>query len=195
MKIMDLITRPAKFFEALKDRSFKLWIPAVVVLLYGILDSVAVSIVEADTSLNEILGGGFPIVRLLFLVLGSNLMFYAVLTAQVFLFPVILKKLGGSGGSRRHSFYILGMATLPILIQSIIHLMFPATIWWQYFENRTLLYFLSYSLFNVFNIWSVALLIIGFSKVFNVSYKKASILYVQFLVKLIPLVIIKLLTS
>lgn len=193
--MMDLIIRPVKFFHSLRNRTFTLWAPIIILLLTGIFDGVVTAITVEHTSLTEIVSGGFPILKSLYFILISNFMFYLILTLQVFLFPVIIRKLGGTGGSRKHSFYILGMSTMPLLIQSIIHLLFPGTVWWQYFEHMSVLYFLSYSLFNIFNIWSIALLIIGFAKVYAVSYKKASILYVQFVIKLIPLMIITLLVN
>ena len=106
-----------------------------------------------------------------------------------------MKKLGGEIKSKRFSFYILGISSIPILIQSIIHIVFPITILWSYFKNNNIIYMLIYKVFNVFNIfniWSIVLLIIGFACVYNISYKKASILYINFIIKFIPLIIIKL---
>lgn len=193
--MLNLILHPVTFFESLKTRHFNLIIPASILILSGFFDGLVSSMIAEGTNLQEIIGGTFPILTVLYLILLSNLSFYLIFTAQLFLFPIIVKKLGGSGGSLKHSFYILGISTLPILIQNIVHLLFPGTVWWQYFEHLTILHLLSYSIFNVFNIWSVALLVIGFAKVYNVTYKKASILYVQFLIKLIPLIIITLIAS
>lgn len=191
----DLIFRPTRFFEKVKDEKIKLAIPILILFLVGIFDGVVNTLVLDETTLADVANGIFPISKVLFFILVSNLSFYGLIAIQTVLFPIIIKKLGGTGGSRKHSFYILGIAAFPLLLQSILHLLFPATVWWQYFEHRTILYFLSYSLFNVFNIWSVALLIIGFAKVYNVSYKKSSILYLQFIIKLIPFLIITILAS
>ncbi len=193
--IINLLIHPKTFFEKVRGQQVSLWPPVIILIITGILDGIVTVLTTGHTNIYELASRPMAGSRFLFLLLTSNLNFYLLIAAQTFLFHLIIKKLGGTGGTRRQAFYILGMSTLPILIQSIIHLFFPQTVWWQYFEYNKILYFLSYSLFNLANIWSVALLIIGFAKVYNVSYKKSSILYLQFLLKIIPLVIIMLLTS
>lgn len=193
--MINLIIRPNKFFADIRGKKVPLWPPIVILLLTGIFDGVVTTIVVGETSLTQLLNGGFPLTRFVFLLVSSNFNFYLLITLQTILFHIIIKKLGGTEGTRQQAFFILGIAALPNLIQSIIHLLFPQTIWWQNFEHVKLLYFLSYSFFNLFNIWSVALLIIGFAKVYDVTYKKSSILYLQFLLKLVPLGIIYLLAN
>lgn len=191
---MDLIFKPTKYFENIKNKKVRLWYPAVILFFIGLVDSLVSIYAIEDMSIFQITAGYFPIIRFLYYIFISNFAFYLLVLLQTFLFPVIIKKLGGENKSRRYSFYILGIASFPLLIQGIIHFIFPATLWWQYFEHRVILFFISYSFLNFFNIWSVLLLIVGFAKVYNVSYKKASILYLQFLLKLFPVLIFLIMT-
>ncbi len=191
--MLDVLFKPVAFFEDLKKRSFSIAMPIMILVLVGILDGVVNTLLVEHSTLSQLFSGSFPLSRFLLLLLSSNLSFYLLIAAQTFLFHLIILKLGGTGGSRKHAFYILGLAALPILLQSIVHLLFPQTIWWQNFDPNGVLYFVSYSLLNFFSIWSVIILVVGFAKVYNVSYKVASILYLQFLLKIIPLVIIMLL--
>jgi len=69
------------------------------------------------------------------------------------------------------------------------------TISWFTFENFHIISLIVYNFLNIFNLWSIYLLIVGFAKVYDVSYKKASVLYLQFLIKMIPLLIIYLIVS
>lgn len=193
--MLTVLFKPKAFFEELNKREFSIATPILILFLVGIFDGVVNTLAVEHQTLGNVLSGAFPLTKFLFLVISSNLSFYLLIAAQTFLFHLIIIKLGGKGGSRKHSFYILGLAALPILIQSIVHLLFPGTVWWQNFDPNGILYFLSYSLLNFFSIWGVVILVVGFAKVYDVSYKVASILYLQFLLKIIPLVIIMLLSQ
>lgn len=190
---MELLLNPKNYFEKLRDKKISITLPLIIILITGILSGVDAVLAAEGISLKEVLSGNFPIGKFLFLVFLSDITFYLLILAQTFLFTLIIKKLGGTGGGYKHSFYVLGMTTIPILIQTILHLVFPGTIWWNQFYHLPIIYYLCYVMLNGFAIWSVSLLIIGFAKVYQVSYKKAFILYAQFLIKIIPLVIIKLL--
>ena len=188
--MLKLITNPVEFFSQLKNRQVNVIFPIFLIVLAGVTDSIVMLMGIENITLAEVFLNHENLLKSLRFFLVSNMTFYIITILQIIFFPMIIKKLGGSGGSKNHSLYIIGIATMPIIIQSIIHSIFPGTILWNIFVNGSILYYLSYSIFNVFNIWSVALLIIGFAKVYSVSYKKASLLYVQFLLKLVPLAIV-----
>lgn len=190
---MDLIRNPKKYFEKVRDRKVSIWLPLILILVTGIFSGIDITLSAENITLKDLFEGAFPLGEFIRLVLVAELTFYGLIAIQTFLFTLIIKKLGGTGGGYRYSFYILGMTTIPILLQSVMHFFFPGTVWWNGFSHMTALYYLSYTMLNVFSLWSIALLIIGFAKVYQVSYKKSSILYLQFLLKIIPLVIIKLL--
>lgn len=192
---MDLIFNPIRYFEKIRQKKVSIVIPLILILVTGISSGINMTLASEGIALQQVVTGEFPLAQFLFLVMVSDLMFYIIITLQTFLFPLIIKKLGGIGSGYRHSFYILGMTTLPILIQSIMHFFFPATMWWNALAHMPIIYYLCYTMLNVFSLWSIALLIIGFAKVYQVSYKKSSILYLQFLLKLIPVFIIQFLVG
>ena len=191
---MDLILKPGRYFESIKDKKVNLILPGIILILIGILDSLSTIYAIDGISVFQLPSGIIPIIKFIYNIIISNFAFYLLVLLQTFLFPLIIKKLGGIHRGRRFSFYIIGISSFPLLIQGIMHFVFPATLWWQYFEHKVIFYFLSYSFLNVFNIWSVLLLIIGFAKIYDVSYKKASILYLQFLLKLLPVLAFLILT-
>ena len=186
---MDLIFKPIKYFENIKNKKINLFYPGIILFIIGILDSLTTIYAIDGISLLQLPLGLIPAIQFIYHIIISNFSFYLIILLQTFFFPLIIKKLGGTQKDPSYSFYIIGISSFPLLIQGIIHLLFPATLWWQYFEHQVILYFISYSFFNLFNIWSVLLLIIGFAKVYEVSYKKASILYLQFLLKLLPVLL------
>lgn len=192
---MKLLFKPVQFFEELKYKQISIMIPVIILIFVGLFDGVVNTLIAENQSLSDLWNQSFPISNFLLLLVSSNFSYYIILTLQTIFFHLIIIKLGGKGGSRKHAFYILGMAATPLLIQSIIHLIFPETVWWKMFDSSSIMYFISYSLLNLASIWSVALLVIGFAKVYDVSYKTASILYLQFLLKLVPVIIIMLLAN
>lgn len=83
----------------------------------------------------------------------------------------------GGIGTRKQAFYILGMSSFPALVEGLFFLIFPQAALLFDFENFRFISLVIYNFLNVFNIWGIYLLIVGFAKVYDVSYKKASVLY------------------
>lgn len=192
--MLKLLLKPVSFFDSLKERRPRMLIPFLLIFFTGIIEGFTFLLAIEDMTITEVFNSqGLDI--LLKSVLIADIVFFMIISLQIILFPFIIRKLGGTGGSRRHSIYIIGVSTFPILIQSIIHFVFPQLIWWNNFSHLSVLYYLSYSIFNLLNIWSVAILVIGFARVYKVSYKIASILYLQFLLKLIPLAVISIILN
>lgn len=167
----------------------------MILISIGLIGGLVYLYTVENMNIFQIMKKNFPIVNFLYYFIIFNLSFYFMIIIRAIFFPFIIRKLGGEDKTFMHSFYILGISSFPLLIQGIISMMFPAFANWQYFENMDILHFLSSSVLNPFNIWSIILLVIGFAKVYNVSYKKASILQIQFVLKMVPVMIFLSLTS
>jgi hypothetical protein len=194
---VDLIIHPKRFFEHARDRKISIITPIVILILIGIVDGLVVASLVNHTTIYETFSPETPVISatmILFSMLMGSFSIYALILIQTLVFNLIIKKMGGSG-TRKQAFYILGLASFPTLVEGLIFLCFPQTIGLFQFENFHFISLLIYNFLNIFNIWGIYLLIVGFAKVYDVSYKKASVLYLQFLIKMIPLFIIYLIAS
>ncbi len=194
---VDLIIRPKQFFERSRNREVSIIGPIILLILIGIVDGIVVANLITHNTIYEMFDPTAPVISgttILFSMLIGSFSVYALILIQTFVFNLIIKKMGGTG-TRKQAFYILGLASFPALVEGVIFLLFPQTIGLFQFENFHFVSLLIYNFLNVFNIWGIYLLIVGFAKVYQVSYKKASVLYLQFLIKMIPLFIIYLIAS
>lgn len=189
---VDLIIHPKQFFEKVRNREISITVPIVILILIGIVDGIVVANLFYHTTIYEMFNPEAPVISgttILFSMLIGSFSVYALILIQTFVFNLIMKKMGGTG-TRKQAFYILGLSSFPTLVEGLIFLIFPQTIGLFQFENFHFVSLLIYNFLNIFNIWGIYLLIVGFAKVYDVSYKKASVLYLQFLIKMIPLFII-----
>lgn len=194
---VDLIIHPKRFFEHSREREISIIAPIIILILIGIVDGIVVANLINHTTIYEMFDPAAPVISgttILFSMLMGSFSVYALILIQTFVFNLIMKKMGGTG-TRKRAFYILGLASFPALVEGVIFLLFPQMVELFQFENFPFLSLLIYNFLNVFNIWGIYLLIVGFAKVYDVSYKKASVLYLQFLIKMIPLFIIYLIAS
>jgi len=194
---VDLIIHPKRFFENSRDREISIAAPIIILILIGIVDGIVVANLVYHTTIFEMFNPAAPVISgttILFSMIMGSLYVYALILIQTVVFNLIMKKMGGVG-TRKQAFYILGLASFPALVEGLIFLIFPQTIGLFQFENFHFISLLIYNFLNIFNIWGIYLLIVGFAKVYDVSYKKASVLYLQFLIKMIPLFIIYLIAS
>lgn len=189
---IELIIHPKRFFEMSKNREISVRTPMIILILIGIVDGLVVASYMNHTTIYEVITSDTPVITgttILFSMLMGSLWVYALILIQTVLFNLIMKKMGGTG-TRKQAFYILGMSSFPGLMEGLFFLIFPQAALMFDFENFRLISLIIYNFLNVFNIWGIYLLIVGFAKVYDVSYKKASVLYLQFLIKMIPLFII-----
>jgi hypothetical protein len=196
-KAIDLIIHPKKFFEHTRERDISIIAPLIILILIGIVDGIVVAGLVNDTTIYDMFNSEAPVISaatILFSMLMGSFSVYALILIQTVVFNLIMKKMGGTG-TRKQAFYILGLASFPALVEGLIFMYFPQTIGLFQFENWHFISLLIYNFLNIFNIWGIYLLIVGFAKVYDVSYKKASVLYLQFLIKMIPLFIIYLIAS
>lgn len=196
-KAMDLIIHPKRFFENSREREISVTAPIIILILIGIVDGIVVAGLVNHTTIYDMFNPEAPIISattIFFSMLMGSFSVYALILIQTVIFNLIMKKMGGTG-TRRQAFYILGLASFPALVEGLIFMYFPQTIGLFQFENFHFISLLIYNFLNIFNLWGIYLLIVGFAKVYDVSYKKASVLYLQFLIKMIPLFIIYLIAS
>lgn len=194
---VDLIIHPKRFFENSRDREISIIAPIIILILIGIVDGIVVANLINHSTIYEMFNLEAPMISgttILFSMLMGSFSVYALILIQTVVFNLIMKKMGGIG-TRKQAFYILALASFPALVEGLIFLIFPQTMGLFQFENFHFVSLLIYNFLNIFNIWGIYLLIVGFAKVYNVSYKKASVLYLQFLIKMIPLFIIYLIAS
>lgn len=195
--IIDLIIHPKQFFESVRNREISIVGPMIILILIGIVDGIVVANLFYHTTIYEMFNPEAPVISstiMLFSMLMGSFSVYLLILIQTVVFNLIMKKMGGTG-TRKQAFYILALASFPALVEGVIFLIFPQTIGLFQFENFHFVSLLIYNFLNIFNIWGIYLLIVGFAKVYDVSYKKASVLYLQFLIKMIPLFIIYLIVS
>lgn len=195
--VVDLIIHPKRFFANSREREISIIAPIIILIMIGIVDGIVVAGLVNHTTIYDLFNPDAPVISattMLFSMLMGSFSVYALILIQTVVFNLIMKKMGGTG-TRKQAFYILGLASFPALVEGLIFLIFPQTIGLFQFENLHFVSLLIYNFLNIFNIWGIYLLIVGFAKVYDVSYKKASVLYLQFLIKMIPLFIIYLIAS
>ncbi|WP_373484675.1 Yip1 family protein [Acetobacterium malicum] len=194
---VDLIIHPKRFFANSREREISIIAPIIILIMIGIVDGIVVAGLVNHTTIYDRLNPDAPVISattMLFSMLMGSFSVYALILIQTVVFNLIMKKMGGTG-TRKQAFYILGLASFPALVEGLFFIFFPQTFGLFQFENFHFVSLLIYNFLNIFNIWGIYLLIVGFAKVYDVSYKKASVLYLQFLIKMIPLFIIYLIVS
>lgn len=194
---MDLIIHPKEFFENSREREISVTAPIIILILIGIVDGIVVAGLVNHTTVYEMFNPEAPVISattIFFSMLMGSFSVYTLILIQTVVFNLIMSKMGGTG-TRRQAFYILGLASFPALVEGLIFMCFPQTIGLFQFEDLHFISLLIYNFLNIFNLWGIYLLIVGFAKVYDVSYKKASVLYLQFLIKMIPVYIIYLVAA
>lgn len=174
MNYLNLLIHPVKFFRQVSEREkVSMLIPIIIIVLISCLSGVVAGNMVATMSLPEEQLGMIKVVGIVSAIISGMIGLGAALAIKAGILHFILKKLGGAG-SFKTAAYVIGLTYFPKIIQTILNIFFQKPIDLATVSQFDWVSFLG-GIFSIFNLWQIALVIIGLSVIYGVSYKKTAL--------------------
>ncbi len=178
---INLIINPFQFYRDFKEKEeVKLLFPIVILLIMGVLTVFVGYRTSINMTIPDVSGAEAPMSSNMALVgaaiggvtatVGMAMMW--VIKSAVYNF--IFKKMGGHGNFKR-TLYITGTAAVTGIFVLVLSIIFPPKIDMTAMQQSLDLFSVIRDSFNLFVLWELFLLTVGFAIEHGLSYKKAAI--------------------
>lgn len=179
MNFINLFIHPVKYFKEINEKeNVSLLIPIVILVIIGVLTGLTAGNTISSMELPEEQMGSIQGIAIGFGIFSGIIGLGIALVLKTGIFHFVLKKMKGNG-SFKSAIYVVGISYFPKIFQGILNLLFQKPLDLNTIYEFNLVNFLA-GIINIFNIWQLALTIIGLSIVYGVSYKKTAIPVIGF---------------
>jgi hypothetical protein len=173
MNYLNLLIHPVKFFKQVSEKEkVSLLIPIIIIVLIGCLSGIVAGNMVGTMNLPQEQLGMVKTGSIVTAIISGMIGLGVGLAVKAGILHFVLKKMGGVG-SFKTAVYVIGLTYFPKIIQTILNIFFQKPIDLTTVSKFDWVTFLG-SVFSIFNIWQVALIIIGLSVIYGVSYKKTA---------------------
>lgn len=174
MNYLNLLIHPVKFFKQVAEKEkLSLLIPILILVVIGLISGVVAANAVSTMDLPAEQVSTVKIITIITAIIAGIITLGIALVLKAGIFNLVLKKMGGEG-SFKTAVYVIGLSYFPKIIQSILNVFFQKPIDMTKVSQMDWVSFLG-GIFSIFNIWQIALTIIGLAVVYGVSYKKTAI--------------------
>lgn len=174
MNYLNLLIHPIKFFKQVSERGkISLLIPIIIIVVIGCLSGIVAGNAVGTMNLPEEQIGMVRVVSIVTAIISGIIGLGVAMSIKAGILHFVLKKLGGVG-SFKTAAYVIGLTYFPKIIQTLLNIFFQKPIDLTTVSQFDWVTFLG-SVFSIFNLWQVALIVIGLSVIYGVSYKKTAI--------------------
>ncbi|KNZ40975.1 Yip1 family protein [Acetobacterium bakii] len=179
MNLINLFIHPKKYFTEINEKEkFSLLAPIVILVIIGVLTGLTAGNTVSSMGLPEEQMGSIQGLAIGFGIFSGIIGLAIALVLKTGIFHFVLKKMNGTA-SFKSAIYVVGISFFPKIFQGIINLLFQKPLDLNTIYEFNIVNFLA-GIINIFNIWQIALTIIGLSIIYGVSYRKTAIPVIGF---------------
>jgi hypothetical protein len=179
MKYLNLFIHPTRFFKIIKEQEkISFIIPIIIFVIIAILTGFTAGKTITTMGLPDDQMGAIKAAAIGMGIFSTLIGLAIGLFIKAGIFHFVLKKMKGIANFKS-CVYVIGISFFPKIFQGILNLVFFKPINMDAIYEFDMLTVLSNSL-NVFNLWQIALTIVGLSIMYEISYRKTAILVIGF---------------
>jgi len=179
MNLINLFIHPIKYFKEIGEKEkVSLLAPIVILVIIGVLTGLTAGNTVSSMELPKEQSGAIQGLAIGFGIFSGIIGLGIALVLKTGIFHFVLKKMKGNA-SFKSAIYIVGISYFPKIFQGILNLIFQKPLDLNTIYEFNLVNYLA-GIINIFNIWQIALTIIGLSIVYGVSYRKTAIPVIGF---------------